>query len=139
MAKISRSYTISGMERLIAVAIGGAVGALLRYGIALWAGVSWQTAAGRFPIGTFVANVIGGLLIGILFQLFRQISVPLYIETLLLTGFLGALTTFSTFGLEIVRLYQDGFEETAMGYLLLTNLAVILAVAIGINLTKQFA
>ena len=53
LAKISRSYTISGMERLIAVAIGGAVGALLRYGIALWAGVSWQTAAGRFPIGTF--------------------------------------------------------------------------------------
>lgn len=139
MAKVSGSYTISGMEKLVAVAIGGAVGALLRYGIALWASVSWQTAAGRFPIGTFVANVLGGLLIGILFQLFRQISVPAYMETLLLTGFLGALTTFSTFGLEIVRLYQDGFEQTAIGYLLLTNLAVVLAVVTGVNLTKQFA
>lgn len=125
------------MENLMAVAVGGAVGALLRYGISLWAAVSWQTAVGRFPIGTFVANVLGGLLIGILFQLFRQISVPAYVEALLLTGFLGALTTFSTFGLEIVQLAQNGFEETAIGYLLLTNLVVILAVVIGINLVKQ--
>lgn len=124
------------MEKLIAVAVGGAVGALLRYGIALWASVSWQTAVGRFPIGTFVANVLGGLLIGLLFQLFRQTTVPAYMEALVLTGFLGALTTFSTFGLEIVQLAQNGFEETAIGYLLLTNLVVLLAVVLGINLAK---
>ena len=127
------------MEKIIAVAVGGALGALLRYGIAVVANASWQTAVGRFPIGTFIANVLGGFLIGLLFQLFRQISVPAYVEVLLLTGFMGALTTFSTFGLEIIQLYQDGFEQTAIGYLLLTNIAVILAVVLGMNLTRQFA
>lgn len=120
--------------KVAAVAVGGAVGAMLRFGLAWWS-ADW-TAVGRFPIGTFMANVLGGFLIGALYAVLRQNEVATHVEGLVLTGFLGALTTFSTFGLEVVLLYESGAEQTAVGYFLLTNMAVVTAVVLGLTLFR---
>jgi len=85
--------------------IGASLGALARWGLALWLnpGTHW------LPLGTLVANLVGGWLIGVLvavFQAHPEID-PVW-RLALVTGFLGALTTFSTFSMETVQLMQDG-------------------------------
>jgi fluoride exporter len=102
------SYDDEGvlMPTLLAVAVAGAVGALARYGVDGWVA---QRAPGAFPWGTFVINVTGSLLLGLLFTLFSErVSVDPWVRTGLMVGLLGAYTTFSTFSLETYRLIESG-------------------------------
>ncbi len=94
------------MANILLIGIGGFVGAVARYEIALWIGQRWGRS---FPLGTFVINVTGSFLIGLLMTLMaeRIIENPQW-RLLLVVGFLGAYTTFSTFEYETSALLKDG-------------------------------
>ncbi len=87
------------------IGIGGFVGAIVRYVIAIWIGQRWGRS---FPLGTFVINVTGSFLIGLLMTLMTEkiIENPQW-RLLLVVGFLGAYTTFSTFEYETGALLRD--------------------------------
>ncbi len=94
------------MKHLIAIALGGAAGSLLRYGLSTW--VYALTGRG-FPYGTLVVNVLGCFLMGVLFVLlFERLSDDTVLRAALLIGLLGAFTTFSTFSIETLDLMVEG-------------------------------
>ncbi len=97
------------------IALGGALGALARYGVADW--VQHRFAV-RFPLGTFLINVSGCLLIGFVVTLLdARLPGPSPWRYAIPIGFIGAYTTFSTFELEIFRSAQAGWSVIAISYL----------------------
>ena len=117
------------MKTLLFVAMGGALGAVLRYsissGIYHWFGRS-------FPYGTLVVNVIGSLAIGLLsILLIEKFNVSQDVKLGLVVGVLGALTTFSTFSWDTVDLLQQGLIHKALLNVLLNVVVCISAVWIG--------
>ena len=91
------------MWSVLAICIGACVGALARWGLGLW-----LSPGGLIPWGTLAANLLGGYLVGMCvasFQSLPQLD-PLW-RLLLVTGFLGALTTFSTFSAEVIAMLQQ--------------------------------
>jgi len=119
-----------GFSMILAVAAGGAIGATLRFlistGMHKWLG-------GGFPYGTLTVNVLGSFLIGFLFVYFEQTIAPLQ-KALLVTGMLGALTTFSTFSLESLLILQDGLVLKALLNMGINLLFCLLATAGGMAL-----
>lgn len=110
------------------IAIAGAAGALVRYGVGLLIG----RPSGSFPWATLFVNVSGSLILGFLVALFDDRLVPdPALRAALTVGFLGAYTTFSTFSLEVFRLLQDGAAGTALAYVLASVLAGLGAVYLG--------
>ena len=100
------------MLHALAICLGACAGALARWRLSLWL----NTQGALLPWGTLAANLIGGYLIGLclaLFQALPQLD-PAW-RLLLVTGFLGALTTFSTFSAEVVMLLQQQRLFLAMG------------------------
>jgi CrcB protein len=96
------------LDRYIMVMLGGATGSLTRYvlGTAIMGRVG-----GRFPLGTVVINITGSFLIGLLMTLFTERLDPHpNVRLLLVTGFLGGYTTFSSFEWETLGLVQDGSQ-----------------------------
>lgn len=91
--------------RMALVGVGGALGCLARYGLSE---ASAALLPSKFPIGTLLANFIGCLLVGVFGYFFvdRQALTPQH-KLLLVTGFLGGLTTFSSFGYETLLLARD--------------------------------
>jgi CrcB protein len=117
-----------GVERLrvLAILAGGAVGALLRALVA----EALPHARGAFPWATFTVNVAGALILAWLTtRLTERVAPSRYARLLLGTGFCGALTTFSTFQVETIRLAKDGYPGTALGYAA-ASLAAGMAVAV---------
>jgi len=117
------------VKTLLFVAIGGALGAVLRYSIS--SGVyNWFGRA--FPYGTLVVNVIGSLAIGLLsVLLIEKFNVSQDIKLGLVVGVLGALTTFSTFSWDTVDLLQQGLIQRALLNVLLNVVVCIAAVWVG--------
>lgn len=89
----------------IAIGLGAAFGAWLRWGLGLWLNPMWPD----LPLGTLAANLVGGYLVGVAIAFFmQQPSLPPEWRLFVITGFLGGLTTFSTFSAETVALLQRG-------------------------------
>ena len=101
------------MSLLVWIALGGAFGALARYGLAGWV---QDGTAGTFPWGTLVVNVLGCFLLGFAFRLLQLSALPPALRGAVTVGFLGAFTTFSTFSLEAVGLLQEERWARAVGY-----------------------
>jgi fluoride exporter len=103
------------MLTVIAICLGACVGALLRWQLGLWLNPS-TASAGLLPWGTLAANLIGGYLVGVCVGVFQQLPEldPVW-RLALVTGFLGALTTFSSFSAEVVAMLQQGRFAPAAG------------------------
>lgn len=97
---------------LLAIAAGAILGAWLRYGLGLWLNPLFTTV----PLGTLAANLVGGYLIGAALAVFQiNADWPPEFKLFFVTGFLGALTTFSTFSAEVVHLIQSARYGWAIG------------------------
>jgi CrcB protein len=90
---------------VVLVFVGGAIGAPTRYLVDRYIQQRFESV---FPFGTFTVNLVGSLILGVLLGLTASAALPRDVLLLLGTGFCGALTTFSTFGFETVRLLEDG-------------------------------
>ena len=96
------------MLSVIAICVGACLGALARWQLGLWLNPP-TSEAGIFPWGTLAANLIGGYLIGLCMGLFQNLpQIDPEWRLLFITGFLGALPTFSTFSIEVVGMLQQG-------------------------------
>lgn len=94
------------MVTILYIAVWGALGCLARYFISGWV---YQLLGRNFPYGTFAVNIVGAFLIGLLMELgLRSTLIPQELRIGLTIGFLGGLTTFSTFSYETFRLLEDG-------------------------------
>ena len=119
------------MNQLIAVAAGGACGAVLRF---LMSSGLYQWLGRGFPYGTLAVNVVGSFLIGLLTEaLFMQrVTLVLEYRAAILVGFIGAFTTFSTFALETIYLLEQGSLSKAMLNIAVSVLGCLFAVWIGL-------
>lgn len=122
------------MKQLLLIALGGAGGALCRYGLV---NLINQFDHGKFPLGTLMVNVIGSFLIGILYVLIAErLSLHPDWRSILMVGFLGAFTTFSTFSLEAITLLENGQLMTAISYIASSVLICLLVAWMAIVLTR---
>ena len=121
---------------LLAIGIGAALGAWLRFGLGLWLNPLFATV----PLGTLAANLAGGYLVGVAVAVFH-INVELSPEfrLFLITGFLGALTTFSTFSAEVVHLIQNARYGWAAGAAGLHLFGSLLMTGLGIFTIHKLA
>ena len=116
---------------LLAVALGSAVGGVLRWGVQLWLNARWA----GFPLGTLLVNCVGGLLIGIALAWFARTPNEV-LRLLLVTGFLGGLTTFSAFTGESLTLLQRGDIGWALAHSAAHLLGSLACCAIGFRIAK---
>ncbi len=123
------------MANILIIGIGGFLGAIARYGVAVWIGQRWGRS---FPLGTLVINVTGSFLIGLLMTLMteRIIENPQW-RLLLVVGFLGAYTTFSTFEYETGALLKDSEWLYAGLNVVLSVVAGFLALKLGEVIAKS--
>jgi len=102
------------LNNILAVAIGGALGAVTRYLLSV---SPLRLIMGKFPLSTFTTNIIGSFLIGVgMIYLANRAEDNETLKLLLFSGFLGSFTTFSTFQFEIFELMRDGSHVTAFVY-----------------------
>ena len=125
------------MPAWLAVGLGGFCGAIARFRIGEFLSDWSQLKFGRvYPVGTLAVNVIGCLLIGVLMSLALEKRLSENAQRLLITGCLGSLTTFSTFGFDTISLMREGKSVLALAYVLANLVVGLLAVAVGIGLMR---
>lgn len=123
------------MQQLLAIAGGGALGAILRFGVSN----SIHRLLGRdFPYGTLVVNTVGSLLMGLCFVLLvERMAVSAEWRSALLVGLLGAFTTFSTFSFETLALFNAGAPIKALVNIMMSVMLCLLATWLGMTLGRQ--
>ena len=121
------------MLTVIAICLGACVGALSRWQLGLWLNPQTEST-GLLPWGTLAANLIGGYLVGVCVGVFQQLPElnPVW-RVALVTGFLGALTTFSSFSAEVVGMLQQGRWMLAVGTASLHLLGSLLLTVLGLH------
>jgi CrcB protein len=117
------------MYHLLAIAVGGSMGALARFGLST---MIQQATSDTFPWGTLAINLSGSFLIGVLVEVFDVSLVPTAWRSFLTIGFLAAFTTFSTYTLETVNLFRDGETRLALFNVLMSNIGGVACVVAGI-------
>ena len=116
------------------VVVGGAIGAPLRYVVELFVR---SRRPGVFPWGTFAVNVAGSLVLGVVVGVVDSVPAPGWLLPLVGVGLCGAFTTFSAFGLETVRLLEEGAWRPAVAYSLGSLVVGLAAVAAGFAATAS--
>jgi CrcB protein len=122
------------LKTILYIALGGAIGSVLRYLTSVFVNKYW---ANQFPLATLLTNVLGCLIIGILIGILEKNNLAnSNLKWLLITGFCGGYTTFSTFGYENCSLFQSNNSLLAFGYIALSILLGIFAVWLGLFIAK---
>ena len=123
------------MTQILAIAAGGAIGALLRY----WTSIAVHGRLGMaFPYGTLAVNVLGSLLMGFLYiWLIERMAAGPALRAFLLVGVLGAFTTFSTFSMETLNLLEAGHPGKALANVLVSVVVCVTAAALGVLAARQ--
>lgn len=121
----------------VAVALGGALGALTRW----WVSEALHSGApdARFPWGTFTVNLVGALFLGLLYGVFQHVEVSAQLRAFMTVGVLGAFTTFSTFSFEAVALAHGGAPGRAAVYLGTSVVAGVLLAWLGLQIGQTIA
>ncbi|MBY5552119.1 fluoride efflux transporter CrcB [Rhizobium leguminosarum] len=115
------------MIQALLVAVGGAIGSLLRYYVGQWA---LRLMGPAFPWGTLAVNVVGCFVIGVFAELIaRKFNASMELRLLLITGFLGGFTTFSAFSLDAISLFERG-EAVAGGIYIAASVGLSMAAVI---------
>jgi len=120
---------------LLAIAVGAAVGAMLRFGL----GSGLNHFAPNLPMGTLIANLLGAFLMGMALAAFLTIEIPATWRLFLTTGFLGGLTTFSTFSAEAFLLMQQGQTGAAVVHIVAHVAGSLISTAAGFHLLRSLA
>jgi CrcB protein len=122
------------IKTIILVGLGGAIGSILRYLSGWFASKYFQ---GSFPISTLVINILGSLLIGVFIGILAKFYPENHpLKFLLIIGFCGGFTTFSSFAVENYNLFQNQQQLSAYIYIITSVILTISAVGIGNYLTK---
>lgn len=119
----------------ITIAVGGALGALSRFGIGLLVSASGYA---HIHLATLGVNVIGSLLIGFMFIAAERLQFPDPLRLGLSVGFFGAFTTFSAFSLEVITDIQQGLTLRAVLYVTLSLLLCLAACAVGVEYARSY-
>lgn len=118
--------------KLAYILIGGALGAVVRYGVSIWSAGNHGTG---FPFGTLIVNLIGCFLIGLVFGLGETRGINPSFRIFFITGFLGALTTFSSYALETI----NGTDmRMALANIAANNIGGLMLVKVGLMLARVF-
>jgi len=121
--------------KIVSIAIGGSLGAVARHVLNI---SPLADVGGKFPLPTFLINLTGSFLIGLLFILFSErIEVSDNVRSAVIIGFLGAFTTFATFEMEIFTLMRDRQFLIAFVYLFLSVFVGFLGVMAGVALGRR--
>lgn len=123
------------MQKYVVVGIGGFLGAVARYVVGNYIGSRYGV---RFPYGTFVINMTGSFLIGLVLTVLARTTASPYWRYLIPIGFIGAYTTFSTFEYETLRAVQDGQVTTGLLNITLSVVVGFLAVWAGAAMGRVF-
>jgi CrcB protein len=135
MSERSRADRRAALPTVLAVGIGGIIGANLRWQVGEWAADRWATP---FPWGTLLINLTGSFVLGLYLTLVTERFAGRPLTRLLFaTGVLGAYTTFSTFAYETVRLLQHGHFLTAAAYVAASLALGLIASIAGIALARM--
>ena len=124
------------MTRVLLIGLAGALGTLARYGVGVWAG---KTLGSGFPYGTLVVNVVGCFLIALVSELALSTNlIPPTLRLTLTTGFMGGLTTYSSFNYETTSLLRDRSWATGLVNLCLTLVVCFAAGLLGLLVARRF-
>lgn len=122
------------LKTILYIALGGAIGSVLRYLTSILVAKYWSN---QFPLATLLTNVLGCFLIGFLIGVLEKNNLAnSSLKWLLVTGFCGGFTTFSTFGYENISLFQSNNAAMAFGYIALSVLLGLFAVWLGLFVAK---
>ncbi len=118
----------------LAVALGGTLGALGRYGVNA---LIYSLAGGRLPLGTLLVNVLGSIAMGVFYVLIVERHImPGPWREFIMIGLLGSFTTFSTFSLDSLALWEGGHAALAVGYVMLSVVLCIAGALAAITVTR---
>jgi len=124
------------VQKVIWIAVAGAIGAVARFGLS---GLVHRIYAGEFPLGTLIVNILGCFLFGLFWSWAEErLSVSGEMRLIVLVGFMGAFTTFSSFAFETGKLIQDAQWNYAIANLAIQNLAGLACLLGGFNLGRHF-
>ncbi|MCU0422185.1 MAG: fluoride efflux transporter CrcB [Bacteroidia bacterium] len=122
------------MKFLLFIAFGGALGTLARYGVSVW--LKPESAA-AFPIQTFLVNTTGCFLIGFFYEFATKApAIQPWFNGFVVIGFLGGFTTFSSYALECIQLFEIKGILKPLLYLALSNVISLFSVVAGIKLAQ---
>lgn len=121
------------MKTLLYIFLGGGFGSILRFLVSDYTQKLWNVK--HFPLGTFTVNILGCFLVGAAAAYFMKVDSTL--KFLMITGFCGGFTTFSTFSLENMTLWQEGHYSTLFAYIFLSVALGFLAVYSGFTMLKR--
>lgn len=120
------------LSHLLQVALGGAIGSALRYGVNVSAGRAFGTG---FPWATLIVNVLGSFVMGLLVAVLAEKG-GTRLAPFLMTGILGGFTTFSAFSLDTLTLWERGAHGLALAYVAASVVLSLAAIALALHLFR---